>query len=192
MPPSRRATLGLFGSATAALLAGCSAVGLGEPTDADDASDPANTTDPADAAGSTTRSTPADGTGSEPTAEADGASATFEMRLVGPDTDRTLFTGDDVARVGEAQRYQTSYGLPITLDDDATERVGDGVNAAGVVETPDEFEFVLRRDGEEMNRFSIARDLAADMAEGEWEGKFVLMTVDREAAEALREAIRDE
>ncbi|MDS0297690.1 hypothetical protein NDI76_02910 [Halogeometricum sp. S1BR25-6] len=177
MSPSRRATLGLLGSATVALIAGCAADGSPNPTETRDA----------------VESTAGPDSGAETDAEPSGtagAPAAFEMRLVGPETDRVLFTGADVARVGEAQRYQTSYGLPITLDDDATERIGDDLSAAGVNERPEAFEFVLRRDGEERSRFGIARNLATDMADGEWNGEFVLMTEDEAAAENLEQALR--
>ncbi|MDS0296360.1 hypothetical protein [Halogeometricum luteum] len=177
MPPSRRATLGLLGSATVALLAGCTAGSGG--TDAAVTSE----------SGAETDSEPSGTTDASETA---GAPASVEMRLVGPETEQVLFTGEDVARVGEAQRYQTSYGLPITLDDDATERISDTVSAAGVDENPEEFEFVLRRGGEEANRFGIAQDLATAMAEGEWDGEFVLTTEDEAAAESLRETLRSE
>ena len=194
MQPSRRATLGLFGTAAVTLVSGCSAAGMGDsgstpqskPTDGADGPSEARTPD----------SSAETDTGSETDAGAesgtDDVRAAVEMRLVGPETDRTLFTGDDVARVGPVQQHQGSHGLPIVLSDDATAAVSETFRSAGVAENREAFEFVLRHRGEELSRFGIAGGLARDIADGDWEGEFLLMTGERAEAEELRETLRTE
>ncbi|MUV58371.1 hypothetical protein SAMN04487947_0638 [Halogeometricum rufum] len=176
MPPSRRATLGLFGTTATALLAGCSAAGLETDDDATAQSGSRTETDE----------------GGTPTADA-ADPASVEMRLVGPETDRTLFTGAGVSRVGEVQKQRSGgYGLPVVLADATAAEVSEAFRAAGVGEDPDPFEVVLRYDGETVNRFGVSARLAADIAEGEWEGEFILMVEDRETAAEIRQTLADD
>lgn len=192
---SRRAVLGLVGT-VAALSAGCSAA---DPNASDDGTTDGGTAgDRTDASTRrpTDNGTPTgDRTGTDAEATDDGgtapdADATFEMRLDGPETDRTLFTGADIAAVGEVRRRNDgSYGVPVTLTDETTAEVTATLNRVGATENPDEYEFVRRRDGEEVERFRLAPNLAQTIAEGEWDGRFVLMFANEETAAAFRQSL---
>lgn len=115
--------------------------------------------------------------------------ASFEAQLSGPETDRHLFAKEDIATVGEVQEGRTTYILPTTLREDATTTVGEMFRTVGVVDDPDAFKIVLFYHGEEANRFGIAPDLAQKIAEGEWDGEFVLSFENRVQAVELKELL---
>ena len=161
MPPSRRATIGAVLTALAAPITGCTASG----------------------------STPDDGANGSPSANNDAAA--FEARLRGPGTDRHLFDGTDVESVGSVRNRGGSFRLPVTLADGAADDVAERSRAAGVPETPGEFEVVQFHDGEAVGRFSIAPGLAAEIADGEWNGELLLTFARREQAAELRKALTD-
>ena len=162
MPPSRRATLGAALTALVAPLAGCTVSGSNRD----------------------------DGANGTPT-PGGSVGGTLEVRLRGPDTDRLLFDGSDVDSVGSVRNRGDSFGLPVTLTDDATADVAERFRVAGVPETPDGFEVVQFHDGEAVGRFGIAPGLAAAIADGEWDGELLLTFARREQATELREALTD-
>jgi hypothetical protein len=168
MPPSRRATIGAVLTALSTPIAGCRAPG----------------------------SPPDGGANGSPTSDGSPTSGgsdegTLEVRLRGPETDRRLFDGADVESVGSVRNRGGSFGLPVTLADGATDDVAERFRAAGVPETPGEFEVVQFHDGEEVGRFGIAPGLAAEVADGEWNGELLLTFARREQATELREALVD-
>ncbi|WP_363467763.1 hypothetical protein [Halogeometricum borinquense] len=185
MSPSRRTTLGLMGTGVVALLSGCSSVtgADGETATQPSRTDESNGGDDSASGDTTSGANTADG----PT--------NFEIRLVGPvgtETDPTLFTDAEIKSVGAVEQQRNSlYGLPVTLTDEATTEVNETLQSVGVAENPDEFELVQRHDGEEVTRFEISRNLASKIAEGKWDGEFVLMFKSREKAAELRKTLTE-
>jgi hypothetical protein len=163
MPPARRALLRASSLAGVAVLAGCTtSLGGRERT-----STPAST-----------RTT---------TIESD---ADFEMRLSGPETERTLFDADGVASVGAVNEgTRDSYYVPLTLTDDATAAVSETFRATGAGDDPDAFEVVTVHDGERVSRFGVAPGLAETIAAGEWDGRLQVTFAERETAEDVRETL---
>ena len=161
MPPSRRATIGAVLTALVAPIAGCTAPS----------------------------STPGGGNGSPTPGGSD--EGTFEVRLRGPGTDRLLFDGTDVESVGSVRDRSGSVALPVTLTGGATDDVAERFRAAGVPETPGEFEVVQFHDGQEVGRFRIAPGLATEIADGQWDGELLLTFARREQATELREVLAD-
>lgn len=157
MSPSRRVVLRLGSAAAVGLCSGCTAAGL-------------------------TGSTP-DSTEQSTTT---GVDSTVAVRLLGPDTDRLLFDETDVSKVGTVQDRRGSFGLPVTLTDDAATTVGEIFRTTGVTESPDEFEVVVRRDGTVINRFGVAPGLADSIANDEWDGSLVLTFRRRKSATTVR------
>ena len=159
MPPSRRTVVGLIGTTTLTVLAGCARFDSGS------------------VGGSGEGGTPTIGT---------GEGADFEVRLLGSETDRLLFDETGVAEVGAVQERNGRFLLPVTLTDAAARSVTDVFRTAGVAEDPGAFEIAHYHRGEEVSRLSITPGLAEAIAEGEWEGEFVLTFAEREPARELR------
>jgi hypothetical protein len=195
MPPSRRATLGLLGTTAATLLAGCSA--LGTSSDGDTTTRPetgsGNSTSEANANG-TAASTNTNGTANASangTANTNGTAApqSVEMRLVGPETDQVLFTESGVASVGEIRQQPSGYALPVVLTKGVRAEMSETFQTAGVVESPESFEVVVRLGDEAVNRFGITKGLASDIAGDEWDGEFLLLTQKRATAAGIRRGL---
>ncbi|SFL08914.1 hypothetical protein SAMN04487950_2385 [Halogranum rubrum] len=165
MQPSRRTLLGALGTSVLALSAGCA----GSLPASDD-------------------STAVDQTAAADRIAAD-PSATFEVRLHGPDTDHLLFDGEDLERVGPVESSRAgAAALPVALTESATADVAETVRSAGVSENVDAFEIVQTYDGEEMGRFGIAPSLADAIATDEWDGQIYLSFAERAQAERVRDA----
>ena len=157
---SRRAALGLVGTALAAPLPGCVAPGT-------------------------------ENAGANPDSTAPPESAPpLEVRLTGPGTDRLLFDAGDVASVGSVTTNRGGRpSLPVALTDEATAAATETAREVGLADAPDEFEVVQTHDGEVTGRFGITPGLAEAMANGEWEGEFLLLFERRERAVELRETL---
>ena len=120
-----------------------------------------------------------------------GSDPSFEARITGPETDRRLFDGTDVATVGKVQEGRRGYMLPITLSGDAATAVSETFRTAEVEDDPDAFEIVLFEEGEEIDRFGVAPSIAHEIATGEWGGEFVLTVKNRDRAVELRELLAE-
>jgi hypothetical protein len=94
-----------------------------------------------------------------------------------------------IPTVGPIEERNGAVQLPITLTDDATTGVTDAFQAAGVTESPEEFEAVHRFEGETVGRFTIAPSLADAVASGDWDGSMVLQVESRDRATAVRAAL---
>jgi hypothetical protein len=171
MPPSRRTTLRALVSVTAVSLAGCQGAG----TDASAGTD-----------GNGSETTTGNGTGTS-TGQADA----FVVWLDGPGERRRLFDGGDVTTVGTVEERSGGYSVPITLSDEATASVSETFRTAGVVEDRDAFEIAMEFEGDVMSRYGIAGSLASAIAEGDWNGQFLLVVEDRDTAEDVRQALVD-
>lgn len=173
MKPSRRTFLGVVGTAVLTASAGCTG-GL-----------PAS-----DTTAQPTESTTDDDATVTPERTAVDASATFEVRLVGPETERLLFDGSDLERVESVEETRTgTFALPVTLTEAATADVTETFRSAGVEDDREAFEVAHTYDGEEMGRFGIAPSLATVVADGEWDGRIRLTFAEREQATKVRDAL---
>lgn len=170
MPPSRRSVLSLATATALSTVAGCStsSIGIGNGNGSGSGN---GTTAPS---GSRTDATP---------------TPTVAVRLIGPETDVRLFDAADVATVGDLRSGGSGVVLPVELTAEATSHVTERFRAAGVGESPDDFELVLRHGGEPINRFGIAPGFAASVAGGEWTGRFLLSFEDRGRAERVSKAL---
>lgn len=181
MQPSRRTAVAAVGSACLTLLAGCSAGGSGSGADG---SGEATGTDPATVTSTETTTPAAVGTGEV---------ASFEVRLLGPGTDRLLFDASDVGSVGEIdQGGDGGYLIPTVLTSEATNDIAEMFRAVGVSEEPTAYEAVYRLDGEVVGRFGIAPSLADAITSGDWAGRLRLRLRTRSEAEQLRQALLEE
>lgn len=67
----------------------------------------------------------------------------FQVQLVGPETDKRLFSGPEVTLVGSIQETRTGgYRLSINVSERAIEEFEEVVQSAGVAETLIQFEIV--------------------------------------------------
>jgi hypothetical protein len=162
MQPSRRGLLATMGATTVASVSGCTASGV---LRTDEAENHPTGTD---------------------------TDTTFEAQLSGPETDQRLFDNADITKVGEVGQQNGSFILPITLTENARSSISETFHTAGVRDNTDAFEIVLVSDDEEINRFGITPGLAESIAEGEWDGEFVLIFNDREEAEEIRDTLTAE
>ncbi|WP_324760050.1 hypothetical protein [Haloarcula montana] len=162
MCPSRRTLLRLTGAVVTTILAGCSAIG--SQRSASGSSDP-----------DTEQATP------DPS-----AAERFAVRLRGPETDRVLFTGDDIGSIGSVERRSSAPGFTITLTDAARRDVARTFQTAGVTESPGEFE-IVHTDAD--RRYDISDGLAVAIAEGEWDGQLRLTYATEERAMSARERL---
>lgn len=129
------------------------------------------------------------GTGGDPTGDAEaGARSTLDVGLVGPDADRALFDAGDVARgAGHHEPGRTAVA-PVVVTDQATSAAAETAREVGLADAPDEFEAVVRRDGEPVGRFGVTPGFAEAVADGEWEGEVLPLFERRERAAELRDA----
>jgi hypothetical protein len=111
------------------------------------------------------------------------------MRLVGPETDQVLFTESGVASVGEIRQQPSGYALPVVLTKGVRAEMSETFQTAGVVESPESFEVVVRLGDEAVNRFGITKGLASDIAGDEWDGEFLLLTQKRATAAGIRRGL---
>ncbi|MFB6177838.1 MAG: hypothetical protein ABEI99_11990 [Halobaculum sp.] len=121
------------------------------------------------------------------TATSAGGDPRVAVRLVGPETDATLFDGDDAASVGTVQ--ESRGGAPyftVTLTDDAAATVSKTFREAGVADDPSAFEVVVRHGGESLDEFGISKNLAESIASGEWDESFLLQFESVETARSVR------
>lgn len=161
--PSRRGVIEVAGIALTTGLAGCA--GFGADSEA-------------------TRTA----TGTEVGDGSDGDAPRVSAQLVGPETDTTLFDSSDAASVGEVRESEDAPYFSFTLTDDAAASVSETFRDVGVADDPSPFEIVVRRGGEEVNRFGIEQGLAQSIASDEWDGSFVFQFESGETARRTRES----
>ncbi|MDG5775743.1 hypothetical protein VB773_16975 [Haloarculaceae archaeon H-GB2-1] len=169
MSPSRRTVLRAVTSTAALALTGCQGAGTGDSMDTD-----------------------RNGSESATTSHNEGTTGRekrFVVWLDGPDERHLLFDGGDVRNVGAVKERSGRYSVPITLSDEATASVSETFRTDGVDEDREAFEIVVEFDGEETGRYDIAGSLAAEIAEGDWDGQFLLVVDDRDTAEKVRQAL---
>ncbi|WP_134669629.1 hypothetical protein [Halorussus marinus] len=120
----------------------------------------------------------------------DGPGDRFRIAVSESDGERELLTGTDVASVGDVeQSRQGGYQVRMTLTDDGAAAFTDGLERAGAFDDPGAHEIRTYLDGERVQTATLGRDLAAAMADGEWDGRLLVRVSDREAAERLRDAV---
>jgi hypothetical protein len=115
--------------------------------------------------------------------------STVTVRLVGPDTDRTLFARDAVTAVEEIQEHDSRFSLTATLSDEATSRISNRFESVGVDEDPEPFEVVVLEDGAEVARFGVSPEFAEEVASGGWDGEFRMTFEQRSTARTVRRAL---
>lgn len=114
------------------------------------------------------------------------------VTISGPDGDRTFFTCEEIASVGEVEdSVQTGHAVPLELTDDGTERAVEMFNRVGAAEEPGESSvtYSIRGRVETEQTFIVSQSLARAIESGDWEGQFRLQFNDREDAETVRNAL---
>ncbi|QLG60998.1 hypothetical protein [Halorarum salinum] len=160
MQPSRRSVLGSLGSSALVGIAGCTS-------------------------GTATSGTPTDGY--RRVDESDGAGVV--ARLHGPDGAQLLFDERDLREVGPVEELNGSHSIRTRLTDEGASSVVETVRRAGVDGDPHAFEISVEFDGEDLNRFGITAGLAEAIAEGDWDGEFLLLFDGRDRAAEVRRAL---
>lgn len=117
--------------------------------------------------------------------------STLTVRLLGPDTEQTLFDRTAVVTVGKLYESETAdgVGLPLTVSDEAASRISTTFRSAGVAENPDQFEIAVLKREQEINRFGIDPPLADRIASGDWDGEFLLSFDQRSDAKTVQRAL---
>ena len=110
----------------------------------------------------------------------------IRARLLGPETDRVLFDGSDIVRVGEVTDGTAGFGPPVELSDSATMSVSEQFRELNVSEDPTEFEIRMLDEDGLVTQFSVGPGLAERIEAGEWTGEMVLTHADRDSAEETR------
>lgn len=113
-----------------------------------------------------------------------------EVRLVGPDTERTLFDRPDVTRVSELRDREGSTSFAVTLADGTAENVTERFRAAGVDEDVQSFEVAVLEGDREITRTGIERALAETVASDDWDGELEIVLENRTTAENVHEMFR--
>jgi hypothetical protein len=128
---------------------------------------------------------------SEPTT--DSAGDRLRIAVSDGDRERDLVTGADVASVGEVeQSRQGGYQVRMTLTDDGTAAFADGLDDVGAFDDPSSHEIRTYIDGERVQTATLGPDLAAVIENDEWDGRLLVRTSDRDAAERLTDALEGE
>lgn len=160
MQPSRRSAIGLVGTSILVPLVGCTTATSGNTPDRRETTQPPQTDAP------------------------------FEVRLAGPETEQVLFDRADITSVGDVrQRRSGATTFRITISDAASAAVTNVFETRGVAETPDDFEIVQVYRGDVAGRFGITPALARTIANGEWDGEFLVAFETRQQATDIREAL---
>jgi len=117
--------------------------------------------------------------------------STLNVRLLGPDTERTLFDRTAVVTIGELREPENAdgVGLPLTVSDEAASRISTTFQSAGVAENPDQFEIAVLQREQEIDRFGIESSLADRIASGDWDGEFRLSFEQRSDAKTVQRAL---
>lgn len=117
--------------------------------------------------------------------------STLTVRLLGPDTERTLFDRTAVVTIGELNESENAdgVGLPLTVSDEAASRISTTIQSAGVAENPDQFEIAVLQREQEIDRFGIDPTLADRIASGDWDGEFRLSFEQRSDAKTVQRAL---
>jgi hypothetical protein len=180
--PSRRRLLAA-GALAAAGTAGClgdvsgtgatdgstTATGRGETTDAD------------------TTVTDDEPTGSDATATGESR---VRITVAADGEERELVTGADVATVGDVESArQGGYQVAVALTDAGTEAFAAGLERVGAFDDPSAHELRIYLDGERVTAATLVPRLTAEIASGEWDGRFLVLVDEREEAERLRTAL---
>jgi len=113
-----------------------------------------------------------------------------EVRLVGPDTERTLFDRPDATRIGELRDSDGSTSFAVTLADDTMETISEHFRAAGVNEDVESFEVAVFDGDREVTRSGITSGLADRVASDDWDGELAMQFENRSSAEEVREMFR--
>jgi hypothetical protein len=131
-------------------------------------------------------------TENDPTPDVDVSDdAPFHVKLVGPETDKQLFSGSDVTSVGSIQEARAGgYTLPIKLSESATREVEEIFQSAAVGENPDQFE-IVQYYGPEVTRFAVGPGFADAVVTGEWDGALQLRFEDRTHAEEIQKHMNE-
>jgi hypothetical protein len=115
----------------------------------------------------------------------------FQVKLVGPETDKELFSGSDVTSVGSIQESRAGgYTLPIKLSESTTREIEEIFESAAVAENPDQFE-IVQYYGPEVGRFAVAPGFADAVVSGEWNGSLQLRFEGRTHAEEIQEHMNE-
>jgi hypothetical protein len=115
----------------------------------------------------------------------------FVVRLQGPSTDRQLFTGPDLATVGDVQQFEANqWGFSAQLSDAATERLSERFAAVGVADDPSRFQLQIRVDGKTRRELGVQSSFAEAVASEEYDGRFVF-TFETEATATEVQTVAD-
>ena len=102
--------------------------------------------------------------------------------------ERVLATYGDVVAVGTVTTdRQAGYALPIQFGDSAVESIVAELEAIGALDDPGTVELATRVDGEALDSYRLGPDLAAVMADGEWDGTLTVGSSDESALETVRD-----
>ena len=125
------------------------------------------------------------------------AAATGESRVritvATDEEERELATGADVATVGDVESArQGGYRVAVALTDAGAEAFAAGLERVGAFDDPSAHELRTYLDGERVTTATLAPGLAAEIASGEWDGRFLVLVDEHEEAERLRTALAGE
>lgn len=117
--------------------------------------------------------------------------AEFRVTVTGETGEVELITGADVASVGEVEEARNSdgYWIPVTLTDEGTEALADGLEQVGAFEDPENHEIRSYFEGELLYEATLGPGLADAIESGEWNGEFLFTVSDRETAEEVKDAL---
>jgi len=117
--------------------------------------------------------------------------STLSVRLVGSDTQRTLFDQTSVTAVSEVHESETGdgVGLPINVSEGAASRISTTFQSVGVAENPDQFKIAVRQGEQEITQFDISSSFVDQIASSDWDGKVRLSFERRSDAETVQRAL---
>lgn len=109
------------------------------------------------------------------------------------DSEIEAISYDHVASVGEIREanYMDGYVLPVVLTDDGVNSFTNALESAGALENPADHELRLYLDGELKQSSKLGSNFVEAVAEGKFDGEFILQLESREEAEQLRDALND-
>lgn len=178
--PSRRQVLAA-GCLAVAGGAGCSQIRDAVETERGDGTETGGTDDATQTGNATEETT---------VAEADD----LRITVTDGDDEVELATGRDVATVGDVQasRQGDGYWVPVTLTAEGTDAFADRLEQVGAFDDPDAHQIRTYFEGEMLYEATLGHDLIDAMETGKWDGSFLLTVTDRETAEQVRDALKDE
>ncbi|ERH06812.1 MAG: hypothetical protein J07HN4v3_02436 [Halonotius sp. J07HN4] len=149
-------------------------------------------------AGCTGRESSGSTTDTGGTADGDATSninddAALEATLELDGEKRVLFTDADIASVGAVSTGgRTGPSVPLELSEAGTNSVTETADAVDLETNNEQAMIAITLDGEQVKRLGINAALAEAMANGEWDGRFVLTFADETAAESFHDRLVDE